>query len=386
MPSEWDKERKFEIEKVHPMYLITALCVVPFGVYFLLNFLSPLIHRLTAMTISEIYVYPIKSLRGVKVKEALGTAHGFKHDRTFMLLRITPEGPVPMAVSKQPEMTQFLQEIHGYNDADGSLRVTFRAFGNAEAEKSLTIPLTPDPSSLEATEITLHSSATRALQMPQSYNDWFTSCFGYAVQLIYIGAHTRAVLFDDMQPREPSPLTRFLRAPLPFTTRSIASAIGLRPTSPQRIAFADCAPFLVVSQTSVDDVSSRLPAGHAMDVTKFRPNIVVQGALDAYQEDYWGVLSINNSLDVVLAHNCVRCASVNVDYETGRPGKGELGDVLKKLQEDRRIDVGARWSPVFGRYSFWGVGRGDEVVRVGDRVNVKKVNDGLSIFSWPGLS
>jgi hypothetical protein len=54
MSSEWDKERKFEIEKVHPMYLITALCVVPFGVYFLLNFLSPLIHRITAMTISEV--------------------------------------------------------------------------------------------------------------------------------------------------------------------------------------------------------------------------------------------------------------------------------------------------------------------------------------------
>jgi hypothetical protein len=55
MSSEWDKERKFEIEKVHPMYLITALCVVPFGVYFLLNFLSPLIHRITAMTISEVF-------------------------------------------------------------------------------------------------------------------------------------------------------------------------------------------------------------------------------------------------------------------------------------------------------------------------------------------
>jgi hypothetical protein len=53
MASEWDKERKFEIEKVSPIYLITALCVVPFGVYFLLNFLSPLIHRITAMKISE---------------------------------------------------------------------------------------------------------------------------------------------------------------------------------------------------------------------------------------------------------------------------------------------------------------------------------------------
>lgn len=53
MSSAWEKERTFEIEKVSPVYLVTALCVVPFGIYFLLNFLSPLIHRITAMKISE---------------------------------------------------------------------------------------------------------------------------------------------------------------------------------------------------------------------------------------------------------------------------------------------------------------------------------------------
>jgi hypothetical protein len=56
---EWDKERRFEIEKVPPVYLITALCVVPFAVYFLLNFLSPLIHRITAMRISEVCLHTL---------------------------------------------------------------------------------------------------------------------------------------------------------------------------------------------------------------------------------------------------------------------------------------------------------------------------------------
>lgn len=54
MDFDFEKERKFEIEKVSPVWLVTALCVVPFSVYFLLNFLSPLIHRLTAMKISEV--------------------------------------------------------------------------------------------------------------------------------------------------------------------------------------------------------------------------------------------------------------------------------------------------------------------------------------------
>ncbi|KAH7081596.1 MOSC domain-containing protein [Paraphoma chrysanthemicola] len=386
MSSAWDKERKFEIEKVSPVYLITALCVVPFGVYFLLNFLSPLIHRITAMKISEIYVYPVKSLRGVKVTEALGTPQGFKHDRTFMLIKSTPEGPKNMAVSREPEMTQFLQEIHGYNDPDGSLRITFRAYGDKSKESSITVPLLPDVSKLESYEVTMHGSPTPAFRMPQSYNEWFTSCFGYDVTFIYLGANTRAVLFQDMQPIEPDPLTRFLRDKIPFTRNYVDSLMGLTQSTQWRISFADCAPYLIVSQTSLDDVSSRLPEGTEMDVEKFRPNIVIKGAFEAYQEDYWGKVTINNDVEITMAHNCVRCKSINIDYETGKPGVGPSGDVLKKLQKDRRIDIGAKWSPVFGRYSFWDKRKGPKVVKVGDRVNVKKVNDGLTIWSWPGLA
>jgi uncharacterized protein YcbX len=352
-------------------------------------------HGLTILVADtqKIYVYPIKSLRAVKVKEALGTRYGFKHDRTklylyciiqkltstgtFILLRMTPKGPEPMAVSKQPEMTQFFQEIEGYNDTDGSLRITFRAFGNTSAEKSLTIPLTPDVAKLEPYEVTLHNSPTPAFRMPTKYNDWFTSCFGYEVMLVYLGTNTRPVLFEDMQPVEPDPLTRFLRDKLPFTKGYVERIMGLRQTQQWRISFADCAPYLIASQTSLEDVSSRLPPGTEMDMEKFRPNIVVSGAFEAYQEDYWGKLKINNKTEIIMAHNCVRCSSINIDYNTGKPGIGPEGQVLKKLQHDRRIDIGAKWSPVFGRYSFWGVQDGD----VGDRVNVSKVNDGLTIWS-----
>jgi len=112
-----------------------------------------------------------------------------------------------------------------------------------------------------------------------------------------------------------------------------------------------------------------------------QPNIVLKGAFEAYQEDYWGSIRLNNSTELIMAHNCVRCASINIDYETGKPGKGAQGEVLKRLQKDRRIDIGAKWSPVFGRYSFWGVGAKDKVVKVGDQVNVNKVNEGLTIWS-----
>jgi hypothetical protein len=49
-----EEGHQFHIEKVSPIWLVTALCVVPFGLYQLLNFLNPLVHRLTAMKISEV--------------------------------------------------------------------------------------------------------------------------------------------------------------------------------------------------------------------------------------------------------------------------------------------------------------------------------------------
>lgn len=298
-----------------------------------------------------------------------------------MLLEKTDDGYKNMAVSRYPEMTQFFQEIDGYNSPDGSIRVTFRAFGNRAKETSVTIPLMPDTEKLEPYEANLHTSPTSSFKMPAKYNDWFSKCFGYEVLLIYLGNNTRSVLFQDMQPLEPDPLTKFLREKIPFAGSYIESLMGLRQQDNWRISFADCAPYLICSQTSLENVSDRLPDGEEMDITKFRPNIVVKGAFDAFQEDFWGKIKINNRTELIMAHNCVRCKSINIDYETGKPGTGPSGEVLKKLQKDRRIDIGAKWSPVFGRYSFWDMKAKDEVVKVGDRVNVSKMNEGYTIWS-----
>jgi hypothetical protein len=52
----WEKNRDFEMDKLGVIYLITALLGVPFALYFFLNFLSPLVYRITAMRISEVWL------------------------------------------------------------------------------------------------------------------------------------------------------------------------------------------------------------------------------------------------------------------------------------------------------------------------------------------
>ena len=64
---------------------------------------------------------------------------------------------------------------------------------------------------------------------------------------------------------------------------------------------------------------------------------------------------------------------------------GESGKVLKKLQSDRRVDSGAKYSPVFGRYSFLHGNHEGDVISVGDEAVVTRRNDKRTVFDWPGL-
>jgi uncharacterized protein YcbX len=300
-----------------------------------------------------------------------------------MLLKKKDDGSWEnMTIGHFSDMTQFLQEFENYGTNDATIKVTYRAYGDAEKASTIQIPLMPDTEKLEPFKVNMHRSPTDAFNMGKKYNSWFSECFGYEVVLVYLGDNKRPVMFEDMQPLTPDPLTAFFQKNIPFLGRYVEQLMGIRQTEQWRITFADCAPFMITSKKSLEDVSSRLPEGEEMDMVKFRPNIVIDGANEPWQEDYWGKIKINHKTEIIMAHNCIRCQSINLDYDTGKPGVGASGEVLKKLQKDRRIDIGAKWSPVFGRYAFWEPnGPKSQTIKVGDRVNVSKVNEGLTIWS-----
>jgi hypothetical protein len=50
------------------------------------------------------------------------------------------------------------------------------------------------------------------------------------------------------------------------------------------------------------------------------------------------------------------------------------------MQRDRRVDPGMKYSPVFGRYCFLTEEDGESVVRVGDEVVVRRVNEERTKF------
>jgi uncharacterized protein YcbX len=330
------------------------------------------------MKITQLYVYPIKSLRPTVLESAEATYRGFQYDRRFLLVKTFPQKK-NMHISDFPEMCLFLTSIvypTKGNPSGGIIIVTHVEPGSTN-HQILEVPLRPETSVLSTMGITMHSSPTNGYDMGPHYNQWFSKCFGYEVVLLYLGENRREVLGNM------SPAVTWKQQQQQSWMSNLVSRLpvsGDVPGVDEGIGFADVAPYLVVTERSWKDASARLPESEPLDITKFRPNIVVQGADKEFEEDYWAELAIGESLKIVLTQNCARCRSINVDYATGKPATSEAGSILKRLQKDRRVDPGSRYSPIFGRYGFLDKAMAGSTMRVGDEVKVLKTNKERSIF------
>ena len=292
-----------------------------------------------------------------------------------------------MTITYFSELALFLQSVEMSEDDDSTANMVTVTFNPPENEetKSIGVPLKPDVSQMEVIDLSLHQSPTKAYNMSEPYNSWFSSCFGYEVMLVYLGSYRRPVLGN----LSPSPMNTNSTGGSWLTSITAGvSGLASSKTEDEGITFADVAPYLIVTEESVNDVSERLPPGTDMDVTKFRPNVVLTGSAAAYDEDFWGGLKIScnkqdsdDSIQLVLTANCARCKSINLDYSTGAQGVGESGSVLKKLMKDRRVDSGTKYSPIFGRYGFL---RSKEsfgsTIAIGDEVTVYKRNEERTKF------
>ena len=285
-----------------------------------------------------------------------------------------------MTITYYSELALFLQSI---NASYGTFTVEYRPPGGSP--DSIDIPLEPVVNDLKPVDVSLHQSPAQAYNMGETINTWFSKCCGFDVVLLYLGPNRRPVL-GNLAPNAAAAKSQSWLS----SVKSSMLDYGTKEAKAQ-LSFADVAAYLVITEESLQEVSSRLSDGSQVDVTKFRPNIVVSGAPEAWDEDYWGTVSVMNGIegkgshektDLVLTQNCARCVSINVDYDTGKAGKGGQGDVLKKMMKDRRIDKGSKYSPIFGRYGFLDPETSSEPrsIAVGDEAIVSKRNAERTTF------
>lgn len=312
-------------------------------------------------------------MRGIHLDEAELGLQGIKHDRTFMLFRVTDQGELKkIQLADYPECSLFAQELVGNAIHVRYLTPTEPLVpSRPEQNMVLEVPLEPDLEKLKRTDVNLHQSMVSAYRVGPKYDEWFSACFGFETILVYIGDARRPIL-GTFSPKSSQPAKGWLF--------SITSSLTTQ-SEPDWLAFSDCSPFLITTETSLRNVSARLESGD-MEMAKFRPNVVVDGEGE-WDEDFWAELSLNGTPTFTLSKMCNRCSSINVDYSTGRLAEGEYGIVLKKLMSDRRVDSGKKFAPVFGRYGFLRDGVSKTGVSLGDDVSVTRRNTERPVWDWP---
>ncbi|KAF0322226.1 hypothetical protein K4K61_005298 [Colletotrichum sp. SAR11_59] len=362
------------------------------------------------MEIKALNVYPIKALRPVPLTSATLTPQGILHDRTYMLFRVNEDSSLrKLQLSSCPQTALFSQEIvsstEASSDADDGTGDTILVKYHIPSpplvphdplqETTLSVPLVPDTAALAPIQIDLHGSPADALRMGDPYDAFFSACLGFPTILVHIGSGRRPVL-GTLAPGSAS-------SPQASTSSSLFSSITSylpsfsSPSSAQKpwLTFTDCAPYLITSSSSLTHPSLTSFSSNTTTpsiMPKMRPNIVVHDPSEPpFAEDFWAELSLPSSsgAKLLLTANCGRCASLNVDYATGRPAAGPEGKLLNALMKERRVDPGHKYAPVFGRYAFLDVGGADAGpttgirVRVGDEVAVTRRNAERTVFDWP---
>lgn len=250
-------------------------------------------------------------------------------------------------------------------------------------QKQIRFPLRPRLDTLEKVHVDMYGATTDAYDMGASFSAWFSSYLGFEARLVHLGQNSRPVLGSGAPHSDQA-----FRKSLPPVAYGVRRYLvpSLLKKKPERISFADMGQYLVVTAESNAEVGRRLretdpSAGNVqMDVTKFRPNIVVSGSPAPFDEEYWAELRFAGGAQIALTGNCLRCQSITVDYETGKPAADVGGQAWKKLSKDRRVDKGCTFMPVFGRYGYSPASNIGREIRVGDEALLTRRNRDRTVF------
>ena len=241
---------------------------------------------MTDITISQLWVYPIKSMRGISLDSVQLEKRGFQYDRRWMLVdennRFITQRQYPQMTLIEPELSDFGLSVR------------------APDMPVLIIPY-PDPQIelYDEMEVTCWDDQITAQHVNTAVDNWFSEFLKIDCQLVYMPE-------KNLRPVDPDYALK----------DDIAS-------------FADGFPNLLISEASLEDLNSRVDI--ELTINRFRPNIVISGC-EPYGEDTLGHFKINQ-IDFYAVKPCSRCVITTVNPHTG---KKESREPLKTLAQFRK--------------------------------------------------
>jgi uncharacterized protein YcbX len=242
--------------------------------------------------LTQIFIYPIKSLGGIPLLSSIAEERGLKYDRRWMLI---DENDSFLTQRQYPQMALFNVKIDGE-----FLTVSLK---NNESEK-ISLPL------LSTSKKTLNvkiwdDTCTAKLASPEADN-WFSEILKIKCKLVQMPESTKRLVDHKYSPEEKS------------------------------VSFADGYPFLIIGQASLDDLNEKL--AQPLPINRFRPNFVFTGG-EPYEEDNWKQFKIGEVVFSALKP-CARCMITTVDQETAERGFEPLTTLASYRKKDSKVLFG----------------------------------------------
>lgn len=259
------------------------------------------------MIVSELYIYPIKSCKGIKIQSIEVNDFGFKYDRQWV---VVDRNNCFITQRQFPKMALIETEIKN---------------------SSLTVKI-PSNSKLS---INLETNENKELNI-KVWNDW---CKGFGEKEEINNALSDFLGID-------SKLVRLSKNNKRITK-----------SGESKIAFQDGYPFLIISEASLQDLNKLLKK--PLPMNRFRPNIVLSDC-NAYDEDNLENIKIND-VNLIGIKECERCTITTVNQLTGQT---EGKEPLATLATFRRTDKGVKFGKNFSHLSTGRISTGNLVEKI----------------------
>lgn len=280
---------------------------------------------MNTVNVSQLYLYPVKSLRGIAVDQWPLTPQGLLHDRQWML--VMPNG----RFVSQRQLTQ-MALIDVYIE-DQLLVLSKSGHGSV----SLKLPCTGVGETLKA----------------KVWND----------ECNVRESHNEASSWLNQVLKPPQPLKLVNLAHNQQRPQSEPERFGHQ----TRIKFADAAPYLISNEQSIKELNNILSQkGKArVDNRHFRPNIVIDG-LDAFQEHQVQTLyPAGKQYELKLIDHCERCIITTINPDSGE--KNSSLEPLKTLTDINPMPNKAH-AAAFGVNAVIDLQQEQHSISVGDRL------------------
>lgn len=247
------------------------------------------------ITISELYVFPIKSLAGIALESAELTKKGLKYDRRWLL--VDKKG-VHITQRTHPQLVLFRTSI------------LENGIGVLHEKDDILVPFVPETKKQIIADV--WGDQFDVVEVKEQLSKWFSLRLSEEVKLVY------------------QPDNSFRQA-----DQKYAKSLN------DDVSAADGFPVLVISEASLEDLNSRLQ--NPVEMLRFRPNIVLKG-LPAFAEDKLNLIKSNDA-SLLGVKNCGRCIMITNDLKEGKLSKEPLNTLSRYRKEGNKILFGRNFIP-----------------------------------------